>query len=301
MRRAAFNELDVVLAVARHASFRGAALELAMSPTAVSSAIAAVENRLQVRLFHRTTRSVALTAAGQRYVERIAPALSALRHADDEAASQSDAPAGTLRINAAPETASMLFEPLLRTYAERYPRMRLDFSSERRKIDIVADGFDAGIRLADDVPQDMIAVPITGDMRLVIVASPDYLARHGVPQTPQDLSQHQGIYMRFSHGGRYLWELEKDGRKHEVDIDVRMVFGEMRPIRQAACAGLGLAFLAERLIADELASGQLVRVLEDWCPPFRGLSLYYPGRRYVPEGLRALIDLIHELRDGGGL
>lgn len=299
MRRTSFNELDVVLAVARHSSFRGAALELAMSPTAVSAAVAGIESRLQVRLFHRTTRSVALTAAGQRYVERIAPALTALRHADEEAASQSDAPTGTLRINAAPETAGIVFEPLLRTFVERYPKMRLDFAAERRKIDIVADGFDAGIRLADDVPQDMIAVPITGDMRLVLVASPAYLARHGTPQTPEELAGHQGIYMRFSHGGRYLWELEKDGHKHEIDIPVRMVFGEMRPIRQAACAGLGIAFLAERLISDEIRSGRLVTLLEDWCPPFRGLSLYYPGRRYVPEGLRALIDLIRELRDGG--
>lgn len=296
MRRAALNELEVVLAVARQRSFRGAALELGMSATAVSSAVAGVEARIQARLFHRTTRSVALTEAGQRYVERITPALAALRHADEEAGSLNEAPTGILRINAAPETANILFEPLLREYAERYPRMRLDVIAERRKIDIVAEGFDAGIRLADDVPQDMIAVPITGDMRMLVVASPAYLARHGVPQTPQELAQHQGIYMRFSHGGRYLWELEKDGAKQEVDIEVRMVLGETRALRQAACAGLGLAFLAERLIAEDLEAGRLVPVLPDWCPPFRGLSLYYPGRRHVPEGLRALIELIHDLR-----
>lgn len=295
MRRPQHSELDVMLAVARHASFRSAAQELAMSPTAVSSAVAALEARLQVRLFHRTTRSVALTEAGRRYVLRVTPALAAIRDADREAASRDDEPTGTLRINAAPETASILLDSLLIPFAQRYPKIRLDFVSERRKIDIVAEGFDAGIRLAEDLPQDMIAVPLTGRMRLLLVASPDYLARHGVPHHPDELAGHEGIYMRFSHGGRYLWELTKDGRKIEVDIPARMVFGEMRPLRDAACAGLGLAFLSEWLIGDALAAGKLVPLLEDWCPTYPGLCLYYAGRRHVPDALRVFIEMVREL------
>jgi len=296
MHRSGLIELEVALAVARRKSFRGAARELGMSATAVSSAIAGLESRLHVRLFNRSTRSVALTDSGRRYLERITPALAEIRHATDEISSHADAPSGTLRINAPPEVAVILFEPLLRDYAERYPGMCIDLVTEARMVDIVAEGYDAGIRLSESVPLDMIAVPLTGDVRQRIVASPDYLARHGRPQTPTDLLHHQGLLMRFSSGNLYRWELEKDGQRVEAGLPPRMVFSEVRPLHLAARAGLGLACLAEWFVADDLAHGRLVSVLDDWCQPFPGLCLYYPGRRHVPDGLRALIELVRGRR-----
>jgi len=290
------TELEVVLAVARRNSFRAAALELGMSTTAVSSAVAGLEARLKVRLFNRSTRSVALTDAGQRYVERIAPALAEIRSAGEEAGTGSGVPSGTLRINAPQGAAFLLLEPLFSTYAQRHPQVRIDIVSESRMVDIVAGGFDAGIRLAESVPQDMIAVPLSRDIRMLVVATPAYLARHGTPRHPRDLLKHQSIGMRMSHGGIYHWELARNGQKLQMDLPVRLALNEMPAIKQAVLLGLGIGFISEWFIEEELASGTLKPLLVPWCPPFGGLRLYYPGHRFVPARLRALIDLIHELR-----
>lgn len=295
MHRSGLTELEVILAIAHRQSFRAAARELGMSATAVSNAVAGLEKRLGVRLFNRSTRSVALTPAGQRYVERITPALAEIRRASEEISTQPDTPAGTLRINAPRDCAPLLFEPLLREYLRRYPQMRLDITSESRMVDIVAEGFDAGIRLAESVPQDMIAVPLSPDARMLIVGSPDYFARYGKPQSPDDLSRHRGIGMRMSHGGIYHWELERQQQKFTVNVPPRMVLNEVRAIHQAALAGIGLAFMSEWFVANDLAAGRLISVLDEWCPAFGGLRLYYPGRRYVPAGLRAFIELVREL------
>ncbi|UGB36861.1 LysR family transcriptional regulator [Frateuria soli] len=291
MHRSGLIELDAVLAVARRGSFRAAARELGMSTSAVSSAVAGLETRLQARLFHRTTRSVALTEAGQRYVERIAPAVAEIRGAAEQIHGDPLTPAGTLRINASLGAAQMILSTLVVDYLRRYPRMNVEITSQTEMIDIVARGFDAGIRLAESVPQDMIAVPLSPDLRQVIVGSPAYLAENGVPQSPADLTAHVAIRTRLSHGGLYRWELERHGESLSVDVPGRLVLDDIGLIRDATCAGLGLAFLSEWHIAGELASGQLVRVLEDWCPPFPGLRLYYPGHRHVPAGLRALAEL----------
>ncbi|MEW9570780.1 LysR family transcriptional regulator [Rhodanobacter sp. Si-c] len=296
MRRTGMTELEVILAVARRHSFRGAAQELGMSTTAVSSAVAGLEARLKVRLFNRSTRSVALTDAGQRYVERIAPALAEIRSAGEEAGSGPDTPSGTLRINAPQGVASLLLEPLFGRYAQRYPGVHIDLVSESRMIDIVAEGFDAGIRLAESVPQDMIAVPLTRDLRMLVVATPGYLQRHGTPKHPRDLLSHQSIGMHMSHGGIYQWELEKSGHKLQMDLPVRMALNELAAIKQAVLLGLGIGFISEWFIEEELKAGALVPVLGPWCPPFDGLRLYYPGRRFVPARLRALIGLVRELR-----
>lgn len=300
MHRTGMTELEVILAVARRHSFRGAAQELGMSTTAVSGAVAGLEARLKVRLFNRSTRSVALTDAGQRYVERIAPALAEIRSAGEEAGSGPDTPSGTLRINAPQGAASLLLEPLFGRYAQRYPEVRIDLVSESRMIDIVADGFDAGIRLAESVPQDMIAVPLTRDLRMLVVATPEYLQRHGTPKQPRDLLRHQSIGMHMSHGGIYHWELERGGRKLQMDIPVRMALNELSAIKQAVLLGLGIGFISEWLIAEELKAGTLVPVLVPWCQPFGGLRLYYPGRRFVPARLRALIGLVREWRPAAG-
>ncbi|VVE26096.1 LysR family transcriptional regulator [Pandoraea terrae] len=258
------TELEVVLAVARRSSFRGAALELGMSTTAVSSAVAGLEARLKVRLFNRSTRSVALTDAGRRYVERITPALAEIKSAGDEASTGPGTPSGTLRINAPQGAALLLLEPLVRQYAQRYPEVRIDIVSESRMIDIVAEGFDAGIRLAESVPQDMIAVPLSRDFRMLVVATPEYL--------------------------------ERNGQKLQMDLPVRIALNELPAIKQAVLLGLGIGFITEWFITDELKSGALKPVLVPWCPSFGGLRLYYSGHRFVPARLRALIDLVHELR-----
>ncbi|WP_178119541.1 LysR family transcriptional regulator [Pseudomonas sp. SCB32] len=299
MHRTGMTELEVVLAVARRNSFRGAAQELGMSTTAVSSAVAGLEARLKVRLFNRSTRSVALTDAGQRYVERIAPALAEIKSAGEEAGAGPDVPSGTLRINAPQGATSLLLEPLFDQYAQRYPEVCIDIVSESRLIDIVADGFDAGIRLAESVPQDMIAVPLSGDIRMLVVASPGYLERHGTPRHPRDLLKHQSIAMRMAHGGIYHWELEKGGQKLQMELPVRMVLNELPAIKRAVVLGMGLGFISEWFIHEELTSGALIPVLEPWCQPFGGLRLYYSGRRFMPARLRALIDLARELRLAG--
>lgn len=297
MHRSGFTELEVVLAVAHRQSFRAAARELGMSATAVSNAVAGLESRLNVRLFNRSTRSVALTPAGERYVERIAPALAEIQRASEEIATVPDTPTGTLRINAPQESVSMLYEPLLEEYLRRYPQMRLEITSESRMVDIVAEGYDAGIRLAESVPQDMIAVPLTRDIRMLIVATPDYLAEHGTPQAPDDLKQHHSVGMRMSHGGVYHWELERHQQKFSVNVPPRIVLNEMRAIRRAALSGIGLAFISDWFVDEDVAAGRLVSVMAEWCQPFGGLRLYYPGRRHVPPGLKAFIELVHEIRD----
>ena len=294
MHRSGLTELEIVLAVTRQQSFRAAARELGMSATAVSNAVAGLESRLNVRLFNRTTRSVALTEQGQRYVARIAPALAEIQRAAEEIAAEPGNPTGTLRINAPRECVSLLFQ-LFDTYLQRYPQMRLDITTESRLIDIVSEGFDAGIRLAESVPQDMIAVALTPDARMLIVGSPDYFKRHGTPVSPDDLQQHQSIGMRMSHGGVYHWELERHQQKFIVNIPARITVSEMQAIHRAALAGLGLAFISEWFIQDELHSGKLISVLDEWCPTFGGLRLYYPGHRHVLPALRAFVELAHEL------
>ncbi|MBJ3815759.1 LysR family transcriptional regulator [Shimwellia pseudoproteus] len=296
MHRTGLTELEVILAVANRKSFRGAARELNMSATAVSNAVAGLESRLQVRLFNRSTRSVALTAAGEQYVARIAPALAEIRRASEELSDNLSTPSGTLRINIPAECASLLFEPLFAPFLSRYPQMRLDLCSESRMVDIVAEGFDAGIRLAESVPLDMIAVPLTGDARMLIVGSPGYLARHGTPQTPDELRHHARITMRLSHGGVYHWELAHRAETFIVNTPPRMVFNEMQAIHKAALGGYGLAFMSNWFVDDDIASGALVSVLDNWCPSFGGLQLYYPGRRHIPPGLRAFIDVVHQQR-----
>ncbi|EMF0718120.1 LysR family transcriptional regulator [Citrobacter freundii] len=297
MHRSGLIELEVVLAVANRLSFRAAARELGMSATAVSRIVASQETQLKVRLFNRSTRSVALTPAGERYIERIAPALAEIQRVSEEIATTSDTPTGTLRINAPQESVSLLYQPLIEVYLQRYPHMRLDITSESRMVDIVAEGYDAGIRLAESVPQDMIAVSLTPDIRMLVVATPEYFATHGTPHSPEDLLQHRSIGMRMSHGGIYHWELERHQQKFSLNIPPRIVLNEMQAIRRAVLSGVGIAFISEWFVQEDIAQGRLVSVLEEWCPSFGGLRLYYPGRRHVPPGLKAFIALAQELRD----
>ena len=282
------------MAVVRRGSFRAAAQELGMSATAVSNAVAGLESRLQTRLFNRTTRSVALTDAGQRYVARIGPALQEIRHASEEIHSDTGEPAGTLRLNVPNNVGALFLDALLIDYMQRYPKMRVETVSEARMIDIVAEGYDAGIRLAESVPQDMIAIPLTADIRQVVTATPDYFARHGTPTVPDDLLRHQGIGMRMAHGGIYRWELARRGEQLALAVPARFATSDLFASIRAVKAGLGVGFLPELYIQQELNRGELITALNDWTQPFAGLRLYYPGHRHIPPGLRALVAMIRE-------
>lgn len=287
-------ELQAVLAVARHGGFRAAATDLGLSRSATSAAVATLEARLGVRLFNRTTRSVSLTEAGAQFVERIAPALADIDAAMRAANELRDTPAGTLRLNTSIGAAQMIFSPIVLAYLERYPEMQVEICTERRQVDIVGEGFDAGIRLAEAVPRDMIAVPVGGAQRMVVVASPGYLARHGRPSVPGDLLHHRCIRWRFSSGDIYRWEFARHDEATTLDVKGPLTLDEPLLIREAVRAGAGIAYMGLFHVAEDIASGTLVPLLEEWSPSYPGICLYYPSRRHVPAGLRAFIALIRE-------
>ncbi len=297
METSGLGELEAVLAVARHRSFRAAATELGVSKSALSHAVAALEARIGVRLFNRTTRSVALSEAGAQFVDSVAPALSAIRVALEQAGSFRDTPSGTLRINTSAGAARQTM-PLFIAFMQRYPEMKVDIVTEGRMIDIVVEGFDAGIRLAESVPQDMIAVPFGGSLRFAVAGSPAYFAQYPPPHAPADLGAHRCIRTRMPSGAIYQWEFERHGESFSVDVKGALTLDDPELMLDAARAGLGLTYLAEWTVAADLEAGTLQRVLADWTPPFAGLCLYYPGRRHVPAGLRALIEMIREAAGG---
>jgi DNA-binding transcriptional LysR family regulator len=296
MRTSGLAELEAVLAVARRRSFRAAASELSVSTSALSHAIATLESRIGVRLFNRTTRSVSLSEAGAQFVQNVAPALATIRDALDQAGSFRDTPSGTLRINTSMGAAHQVM-PVFVAFLERYPDMKLDIVTEGRLIDIVVDGFDAGIRLLETVPQDMIAVPFGDRQRFAVVGSPAYFAQHKPPRTPADLAAHRCIRSRMPSGSIYQWEFARHGEAVRIDGDGALTLDEPGLMLAAARAGLGLAYLTEWNVDADLAAGTLVRVLEDWTPPLDGLCLYYPGRRHVPAGLRALTEMVRTYAD----
>ncbi|WP_448102049.1 LysR family transcriptional regulator [Luteibacter jiangsuensis] len=292
--RSGLTELEAVLAVARHGSFRAAAASLEMSTSALSQAVAALEARIGTRLFHRTTRSVRLTAAGQRFVADIGPALADIRGALERASDEGGPPTGTLRINTSVGAARRVMSPLLIPYMRRYPGVHLDLVTEGRLIDIVREGFDAGFRTEDTVPGDMVAIPFGPRIRFAVVGSPDYFATHGRPRAPTDLARHACIRARMPAGHIYRWEFTRGGESLAVEVGGTLTLDEPQLMLEAAMAGLGLTYLTEFNVEEALATGRLERVLEEWTPPFDRLCLYYPGRRHVPAPLRALIDLIKE-------
>jgi DNA-binding transcriptional LysR family regulator len=295
MIRTGLTELDSVVAVARLGSFRAAATELGMSSSALSHAVAALEARLGVRLFNRTTRSVSTTDAGEQFIGRVAPALAEIGGAIEGINSHRDTPSGTLRINTSAGAARMIMTPIILEYMRRYPDMNVMLVTEGRLVDIVGQGFDAGIRIAEAVPQDMIAIPIGGDVRMVVVGSPAYFEGRGQPTVPADLLKHRCIRARMATGAIWHWEFEQRGEAVAIDAPGALTLDEMTLMLEVALQGAGLAYLSEWSVRDHIAAGRLIPVLDAWSPPYPGLCLYYPGRRHVPAGLRALIDLIREI------
>jgi DNA-binding transcriptional LysR family regulator len=289
--------LTTLLAVADRRSFTAAAAELGVPPSAVSQTVSGLEQRLGVRLLQRTTRSVGLTEAGERFIARLRPALAGVQAAVESLDEVRGQPTGTLRLNVPRLASQWVVAPLLEPFLAAHPGLRLDIAIDDGFTSIVDAGFDAGIRLGEMLDQDMVAVRLTGDMRTAIVASPAYLAAHGAPKHPRELLRHACInYRRISSGTVYRWEFTVKGREVTIAVDGPLVTNDGDLMVRAAEDGVGLAYLMENMVADQLASGRLVRVLERYCPPFPGLFLYYPSRAQLAPKLRALVDF---LRDRG--
>lgn len=245
-----------------------------------------------VRLFNRTTRSVALSAEGEQFVAEVAPALAAIRAAMERIDEHRAEPAGVLRLNLTLGAARMILAPLVFEYLRRYPQVAVDMVTEAAMVDIVGHGFDAGVRLEEFVPPDMIAVPITGPIRSIVVGSPAYFAGRKRPKTPAELVDHLCIRRRLGSGTIYRWEFEKRGEVVAVDVTGPLTLDEEELMLQAALAGEGLAYLSDMTTAASIEAGLLLPALEDWSPEYPGLCLYYPSRRNIPARLRAFIDLI---------
>jgi DNA-binding transcriptional LysR family regulator len=295
MAKPALGDLTAFAAIAAHRSFRRAADELGLSPSTLSHIIRTLEQNIGVRLLHRTTRSVAPTEAGERLLARLTPVLRDLDLALAEVDAFRARPSGMLRINASDIAARLLLTTAVPMFLKRYPEMRLDLVTDGRLIDIVAEGFDAGIRLGEAVPQDMIAVPFGGPTRFLAVAAPGYLAQHPAPRTPDDLKNHACIRFRLTSGKLYRWEFAKHGQELSVDVAGALTLDHVELMAEAAADGLGIAYLPERTARRFVKAGRLVPLLDDWCPEIPGLFLYYPGHRHVPPGLRAFIDVLKEI------
>ena len=294
MRAIGLAELEAIVTLARCRNFRAAAVELGRSRSALSHTVAALEQRLGIRLFNRTTRSVSLTEAGEMFVSSVASAIAEIRGAIEVASSRRATLAGTLRIKTFGEVAREMIAPIILQYLRRYPEMKVDVVTNARPTDIVVDGFDAGVRLADEVPQDMIAVPLSYELRMAVVGSLAYLEHRRKPRTPQDLLLHRCIRLRLPNGSVDPWRFERHGTAFSIDVEGPLTLDESLLVLDAARAGVGLAYLRESLVAADLAYGRLVRVLEDWTQPFPGICLYYSSRRNLPPSLRALVDVIRE-------
>ena len=299
MTKPTLADLTAFSAVSTHRSFRRAADALGVSRSSLSHAMLGLERQLGVRLLNRTTRSVAPTEAGEALLARIAPVLRDLDEALDQVADARGNPSGTLRINANEGAARILLKTVVPCFLERYPGMALDLVAEGRLVDIVELGFDAGVRLEESVPRDMVAVRIGGDLRFVVVAAPAYLAGRKPLATPDDLLDHVCIRQRLPSGKRYRWEFARRGQEVSIDVPGALTLDNNGLMVEAAADGLGLAYVPESIARKSLDDGRLVIVLEDWCPFIPGLCLYYPGHRHVPAGLRAFIDVLKEASGDG--
>jgi DNA-binding transcriptional LysR family regulator len=298
MARHSLIELEAVLAIVRCGSFRAAALELGMSTTAISSAVAKLERELAVRLFNRTTRSVSLTYAGRIFVAQIKPALENIQKAMNTARSQQETPSGTLRINTFATAAREIMAPLVLNYLQRYPQVHIDIVTEGRLVDVVAAGFDLAVRSADLVPSDAIAIPLGQMRRMAVVASPTFFQNQAVPQVPQDLLNHPCVRARLPDGTLLRWRFEKGGEQLQLDVDGPITLDEASLARIAVTSGLGIGYFMEMDVREDIAAGRLVRILEDWTPPLVPLCLYYYNRRNSSAAFQAFIALARDYAAG---
>jgi DNA-binding transcriptional LysR family regulator len=297
MDRSNLADLTAFVAVADHLSFRAAASRLGVTPSALSHSMRQLEERLGMRLLNRTTRSVAVTDAGLRLLERLRPAISEIAGALEDLNQERQRPVGRLRIYAIHLAAAAVIAPIWGRFLSTYPEVHLELAVGEAPIDIVAKGFDAGIGPHDRAPADMIAVRVLGPLKLAVVGAPAYFARRRPPRTPDDLARHICVeYRREADGDALMWLFERNRKSRRISVDGRVMVNHTDLAIRAAVDGLGIAYTLEALAEPFLRSGQLVRVLEDWSPSFEGLFLYYPGHRQVPAALRAFIDMIRLAR-----
>ncbi len=293
MRREELVDLNAFATVAEEESFTRAAARLGTSQSALSHTVRRLETRLGVRLLTRTTRRVAPTQAGERLLKTLGPAFDTIAAELASLSELREKPAGTIRVTTSEHAAHSVLWPALEKLLPDYPDIRVEMSVNSGLTDIVAERFDAGIRLGEAVAKDMVAVRIGPDLRLAVVGAPSYFARRPRPRIPQDLAEHQCINLRLpTLGGLYAWELEKDGRELRVRVDGQLAFNNVPMVLRAATAGFGLACVLEDYVAAPVAEGSLVRVLEDWCPPFAGYHLYYPSRRQPSAAFALLVDAL---------
>ncbi|WP_413626728.1 LysR family transcriptional regulator [Luteibacter sp. Lutesp34] len=280
MARPNLNDLHVFIMVARMGSFTKAAAQLGLTQSALSHTVRALEERIGIRLLTRTTRSVAPTEAGERLLKTVGPHLDDIETELDSIGELRDKPAGTVRITTGEHALTSILWPKLLPVLRRHPDIRVEFDVSYDLKDIVASRFDAGVRMGEQIEKDMIAVRIGPPMRMAAVASPTYLEAHPAPKHPRDLALHQCINLRLpTFGGLYAWEFERNGREVHARVDGQLVFSTAPHVAAAAVEGFGVAYLPEGMVMDAVKAGKLIRVLEEWCPPFPGYHLYYPNRR----------------------
>ena len=293
MHRGDLADLTAFIAIADHLSFRAAASQLGVTPSALSHSMRQLEDRLELRLLNRTTRSVSVTDAGLRLLDRLRPAVDQIAGALEDLNQERSRPFGRLRIYASHIAASAVVTPIWQRFLSTFPEVHLELQVSEGPIDIVAKGFDAGIGKRDWAASDMIAVRVMGPVKVAVVGAPCYFAPRSRPRTPDDLVRHQCVeYRRDFDGTKFEWPFERKGKSVKVPVDGQVMVNDPDLAIRAAVDGLGIAYTLESRAEPFLRSGQLVRVLEDWSPTFQGLFLYYPSHRQAPAALRALIDMI---------
>jgi DNA-binding transcriptional LysR family regulator len=296
MHRGDLADLTAFVAVADELSFRAAAVRVGVTPSALSHAMRQLEERLGVRLLHRTTRSVALTDQGRRLLERLRPAITQIAGALEDLDQERRRPSGRLRIHASSGAATAAIAPVWDRFLAAYPDVHLELQVDDAPVDIVAKGFDAAIGIRERAAVDMVAVRVTGPMKVTVVGAPAYFARRPAPRTPDDLAHHSCIQYRWGDGV-FVWPFQRNGQSRRISVRGPVTVNSPGLAVRAAVDGLGIAYTIEPPAAPFIRSGQLVRVLEDWLPPYEGYFLYYPGHRQVPTALRALIDMLRAGRD----
>jgi DNA-binding transcriptional LysR family regulator len=292
MARRNLNDLVAFVTVAREGSFTRAGAVLGVSQSALSQAIKALEERLEIRLLTRSTRSVSPTPAGERLLRAIGNRFDEIEAELDALTELRDKPAGSVRITSGDHVLRTILLPKLLPVMQRYPDIHIEFDVSYGFRDIVADRFDAGVRMGESIDKDMIAMPITPKLRMAAVASPSYFAKHPIPKVPGDLTRHNCINIRFPSGGLYVWEFERRGRQLNVRVEGQAVFNTSPHIVLASLDGLGVAYLPEEEFEPHIQDGRLVRVLQDWCPPFPGYHLYYPSRRQHSPAFALVIEAL---------
>jgi DNA-binding transcriptional LysR family regulator len=297
MKAPSATDLSTFICVATHLNFSRAAVELGLTPSALSHSVRTLENRLGVRLFNRTTRSVGLTEAGERLYARLRPAFRDIDDALEDLNSFRDKPSGNLKITTGRQAAELVLLPLASRFLAAYPDVTLEIVADDGLVDVVAAGFHAGVRFGARLEADMVSLPIGSYMRSVVVGSPALFAQYPAPQKPEDLHGLPCIRHRFPSGALYRWEFERGGIAQEIEVDGPLTLGDVSLMVGPALQGVGVAYVFEDMVKAHVADGRLVQVLADWCPFYPGLHLYYPSRRHVPATLKAFIEFVRADRE----